>query len=137
MSSLVKSGDTGNGVTFRSGDNVDLGPSRIGVSFIDTAMQMVTVNVSGEQVENNFANPVFNVDQGGAAAVVKTTPAISDPSAQMKDEKAPVEGDGGRSDPSPFVPPAKNHKKERPTGFSPTEDTFTDTATLVREDSDV
>lgn len=42
LSSLVKSSDTGNGVTFRSGDNVDLGPSHIGVSFIDTAMQMVS-----------------------------------------------------------------------------------------------
>lgn len=42
LSSLVKFADTGNGVTFRSGDNVDLGPSRIGVSFIDTAMQMVS-----------------------------------------------------------------------------------------------
>ena len=42
LSSLVKSGDTGNGVTFRSGDNVDLGPAHIGVSFIDTAMQMVS-----------------------------------------------------------------------------------------------
>lgn len=41
LSSLVKSADTGNGVTFRSGDNVDLGQSHIGVSFIDTAMQMV------------------------------------------------------------------------------------------------
>lgn len=38
----MKSADTGNGVTFRSGDNVDLGPSHIGVSFIDTAMQMVS-----------------------------------------------------------------------------------------------
>lgn len=42
LSSLVKSGETGNGVTFRSGDNVDLGPTHIGVSFIDTAMQMVS-----------------------------------------------------------------------------------------------
>lgn len=39
----MKSADTGNGVTFRSGDNVDLGPSHIAVSFIDTAMQMVSV----------------------------------------------------------------------------------------------
>lgn len=38
----MKSADTGNGVTFHSGDNVDLGPSHIGVSFIDTAMQMVS-----------------------------------------------------------------------------------------------
>lgn len=42
LSSLVKSADTGNGVTFHSGDNVDLGPSHIGVSFIETAMQMVS-----------------------------------------------------------------------------------------------
>lgn len=42
LSSLVKSADTGNGVTFWSGDNVDLGPSHIGVSVIDTAMQMVS-----------------------------------------------------------------------------------------------
>lgn len=46
LSSLVKSSDTGNGVTFRSGDNVDLGPSHIGVSFIDTAMQMVSAGVT-------------------------------------------------------------------------------------------
>lgn len=42
LSSLVKSGDTGNGVTFHSGENVDLGPTHVGVSFIDTAMQMVS-----------------------------------------------------------------------------------------------
>lgn len=41
----MKSADTGNGVMFRSGDNVDLGPSHIGVSVIDTAMQMVSSGV--------------------------------------------------------------------------------------------
>ena len=55
----------------------------------------------------------------------------------MKDEKVPAGGGGGTSDPSPFVPPAKNQKKDRQTSFSPTEDTFKDTATLVKEDSDV
>lgn len=37
----MKSADNGNGVTFRSGDDVDLGPTNIGVSVIDTALQMV------------------------------------------------------------------------------------------------
>jgi len=41
----VKSGDTGNGVSFHSGDNVtmDLEPQTLGVSFIDRAMQMVNL----------------------------------------------------------------------------------------------
>ena len=57
---------------------------------------------------------------------------------QMKDEK-----EGGSNaakstaEPSPFVPPAKPHKRDRPCTFSPTEDTFKDTANLVKEDSDV
>ena len=57
----------------------------------------------------------------------------------MKDEKGPADsgvGGGSASDPSPFVPPAKPQKKDRSTAFSPTEDTFKDTATLVKEDSD-
>ncbi|CAL8343607.1 unnamed protein product [Boreogadus saida] len=197
LSSLVKSGDTGNGVTFRSGDNVNLGPSNLGVSFIDTAMQMdenfameaggkpitfenplyatppglsgdpavihatqVTVDISGEQLANNFANPAFNIDQG--VEVVKTTPA-SDPSApeskwsffkrklkpsttfenpgysEMKDDKGPSgsrEGEASTSEPPPFAPPVKPQKKDRSAAFSPTEDTFKDTANLVKEDSE-
>lgn len=45
LSSLVKSADTGNGVSFHSGDNVtmDLEPQTLGVSFIDRAMQLVNV----------------------------------------------------------------------------------------------
>lgn len=51
----MKSGDTGNGVTFRSGDNVDLGPTHIGVSFIDTAMQMVSGGWRGLLAVNIFS----------------------------------------------------------------------------------
>lgn len=56
----------------------------------------------------------------------------------MKDEK-PVasSGDPPAPEPSPFVPPAKPRPKERPSAFSPTEDSFKDTANLVKEDSDV
>lgn len=41
----MKSADTGNGVSFHSGDNVtmDLEPQTLGVSFIDRAMQLVNV----------------------------------------------------------------------------------------------
>lgn len=58
--------------------------------------------------------------------------------SQMKDEK-PVGGSGDTSapEPSPFVPPAKPLKRDRPSTFSPTEDSFKDTANLVKEDSDV
>ena len=58
---------------------------------------------------------------------------------QMKDEK-PVESSGDSSVPepeSPFVAPAKPQKRDRPSTFSPTEDSFKDTANLVKEDSDV
>ncbi|CAB1435033.1 unnamed protein product, partial [Pleuronectes platessa] len=196
LSSLVKSSDTGNGVTFRSGDNVDLGPSHIGVSFIDTAMQMednfavdtgrqpitfenplyatapgvsgdpaviyatqVTVNVSGEQLQNNFVNPAYHVDP--SVGVVNTSSVSTRPVpeskwslfkrklmpsspfenptySEMKDEK-PVSSSGGSSapEPSPFTPPAKPQRRDRPSTFSPTEDTFKDTANLVKEDSDV
>lgn len=57
---------------------------------------------------------------------------------QMKDEK-PVgsSGDSSAPEPSPFVPPVKPQKKDRPSTFSPTEDSFKDTVNLVKEDSDV
>lgn len=194
LSSLVKSADTGNGVTFRSGDNVDLGPSHIGVSVIDTAMQMddnfainaghqpitfenplyatapasgdpavihatqVTVNVSGEQL-NNFVNPTYKGDQSsglintscpGSLPIqeskwsffkrkLKPSTTFENPSySEMKDEM-PVRSseDSSTPEPSPFVQAAKPQKKDRPSTFSPTEDSFKDTANLVREDSDV
>lgn len=59
--------------------------------------------------------------------------------SQMKDEKpvAISSGDSSAPEPSPFVPPAKPLKRDRPSTFSPTEDSFKDTANLVKEDSDV
>ena len=56
----------------------------------------------------------------------------------MKDEKeGGSNADKSTAEPSPFAPPAKPHKRDRPCTFSPTEDTFKDTANLVKEDSDV
>uniref|UniRef100_A0A3Q2Q3X8 Low-density lipoprotein receptor-related protein 2 n=1 Tax=Fundulus heteroclitus TaxID=8078 RepID=A0A3Q2Q3X8_FUNHE len=187
LSSLVKSADTGNGVTFRSGENVDLGPSHIGVSVIDTAMQMddnfavtagrqpitfenplyatapvpgdpavihatqVTVNVSGEHL-NNFVNPTYRGDQSSGLAntspeskwslfkrKLKPSTTFENPSySEMKDEKPPGSSEESSApEPSFLPPPAKPPKKDRPSTFSPTEDSFKDTANLVKEDSDV
>ncbi|KAI4873047.1 hypothetical protein NFI96_006125 [Prochilodus magdalenae] len=197
LSSLVKSGDTGNGVSFRSGDNVtmDLEPQTLGVSFIDRAMQLdenfadagrqpvtfenplystaagasgdpavihatqVTVNVSGDQIENNFTNPMYHAQQ--QAVEVKSTPVgpkttqeskwsffkrklkpsttFENPTySEMQDEQpAGSAEDSSSSQPSPFVPPPKSTKQEKPSMYSPTEDTFRDTANLVKEDSDI
>lgn len=41
------------------------------------------------------------------------------------------------SQPSPFVPPPKPQKREKLSAYSPTEDTFRDTANLVKEDSEI
>lgn len=55
--------------------------------------------------------------------------------SQMKD--AGSGRDSSAPEPSPFVPPSKPQKRDRPSTFSPTEDSFKDTATLVKEDFDV
>uniref|UniRef100_A0A3B3R2I7 Low density lipoprotein receptor-related protein 2a n=1 Tax=Paramormyrops kingsleyae TaxID=1676925 RepID=A0A3B3R2I7_9TELE len=201
LSSLVKSSDAGNGVTFRSGDDVtmDLDPPAVGVSVIDRAMQLdenfaagggkqpvtfenplystaantmsdpaviyatqVTVNVSGDPAKNNYENPTYCLEQ--PAAVVETpSPStecvpvgtesrwslfkrklkpgttFENPTySEMQEERVVESGEDGSSEPvSPFGPPAKAPKKDRPNAYAPTEDTFGDTATLVKEDSDV
>uniref|UniRef100_A0A3Q4H6C5 Low-density lipoprotein receptor-related protein 2 n=1 Tax=Neolamprologus brichardi TaxID=32507 RepID=A0A3Q4H6C5_NEOBR len=172
LPSLVKSADTGNGVTFRSGDNVDLGPSHIGVSFIDTGMQMVNpsvgvvntstvstqpvhVNIIRAQSQKKSTLNTFKALVHGATSVtvfclqeskwslfkrkLKPSTTFENPSySEMRDEK-PVgsSGDSSAPEPSPFAPPAKPQKRDRPNTFSPTEDSFKDTANLVKEDSDV
>lgn len=69
------------------------------------------------------------------SSVTRFTPGVV---SQMKDEKpAGSSGDSSGPEPSPFAPPTKLQKRDRPSTFSPTEDSFKDTATLVKEDSDV
>ncbi|KAI1884876.1 hypothetical protein AGOR_G00214380, partial [Albula goreensis] len=196
LSSLVKSSDTGNGVTFRSGDNVtmDLGPPSLGVSVIDRVMQLdenfaaaagkqpvtfenplystvagpssdpavihatqVTVNMAGEQIANNYENPVFYTEQPVKAALEpssndavqtskwgffkrkwKPSTTFENPTySEMQNERVASGGDdGSSSQPSPFNAPAKV-SKERLSAYTPTEDTFHDTANLVKEDSDI
>ncbi|XP_058889689.1 low-density lipoprotein receptor-related protein 2-like isoform X2 [Acipenser ruthenus] len=195
---LVKSSENGNGVTFRSGDDVtmDLGPPGVsGVSVIDRAMQMnedfaveagkqpvtfenpmytttgnaasdpaviyasqVTVNVNSEQNEN-YENPTYSSKQP-AVEVEKTLASIETQESKWSFFKRKLkpgttfenplyaemhndqnvggpEEEASAPEPSPFSTPAKPQKKERPSGFTPTEDTFRDTANLVKEDSDM
>ncbi|KAJ8416711.1 hypothetical protein AAFF_G00325890 [Aldrovandia affinis] len=193
LSSLVKSGDTGNGVTFRSGDNVtmDLRPPSLEVSVIDRAMQLdenfamgdgkrpvtfenplystssdpavihatqVTVNLSGEQFGNNYDNPTHYTEQPAGAVErpsastepvqtskwsffkrkLKPSTTFENPTySETQNERAAGSGeDGSAFQPSPFVPPAKA-PKERPSAYAPTEDTFRDTASLVKEDGEM
>ncbi|KPP76751.1 low-density lipoprotein receptor-related protein 2-like, partial [Scleropages formosus] len=198
LSSLVKSSDAGNGVAFRSGDDVtmDLGPPGLGVSVIDRAMQLdedfalgagkqpvtfenplyatnvtavgdpavihasqVTVNVSGDQIKGNYENPVYCseppegvVEMPSATAEpvqesrwsffkkkLKPSTTFENPTySEMQNEKVMESGeDGTVAEAPPFAPPAKPLKRERPCAYTPNDDTFGDTANLVKEDSDV
>lgn len=56
----------------------------------------------------------------------------------MQDEPTSGAADASSSSqPSPFVPPPKPQKREKLSAYSPTEDTFRDTANLVKEDSEI
>uniref|UniRef100_A0A8C2DL15 Low density lipoprotein receptor-related protein 2a n=1 Tax=Cyprinus carpio TaxID=7962 RepID=A0A8C2DL15_CYPCA len=128
LSSLVKSADTGNGVSFRSGDNVtmDLEPQTLGVSFIDRAMQLVNAGL------------FFNQNIGVNVRMMHMWSKLTLSLCQMQDEQNHGAADASASSqPSPFVPPPKPQKREKLSAYSPTEDTFTDTANLVKEDSEI
>lgn len=45
--------------------------------------------------------------------------------------------DSSTSQPPPVMPPPKPVKREKSSMYSPTEDSFQDTANLVKEDSDM
>lgn len=191
LSSLVKSGDAGNGVSFHSGDNVtmDLEPQTVGVSFIDRAMQLdenfvesgrqpitfenplysttagpsgapavihptqVTVDVSGDQ--NTFSNPTYHtrekpvevksvpVEQTNTQESrwsifkrkLKPSTTFENPIySEMQDQQAVGGEEANDTQPSPFVPPPKTQKLS---SYTPTEDTYRDTANLVKEDSEI
>ncbi|XP_031410157.1 low-density lipoprotein receptor-related protein 2-like [Meleagris gallopavo] len=194
LSSLVKSAENGNGVTFRSGADVsmDIGGSVFeGDSAIDRAMQMnenfavesgkqpitfenpmyatrdsgaggtseVTViqptQVAGSgSVENeNFENPVY-------ASTLSARPKEPPPSTDTPQEskwsffKRKMKQNTNFENPiyaemekeqqqdtenippsSPSLPPKITLKRDQPLAYTATEDTFKDTANLVKEDS--
>ncbi|MCI4378617.1 hypothetical protein PGIGA_G00218030 [Pangasianodon gigas] len=195
LSSLAKSSDTGNGVSFRSGDNVTMDPQTVGVSFIDRAMQLnenfadagrepvtfenplystatgtagdaavihatqVTVNISGDSTENVFANPMYNEQQQAVEVKnIPTDPKVTQESkwnffkkklkpgttfenptySEMQDKQTALSTeDTSTSQPPPVMLPPKPVKREKSSMYSPTEDSFQDTANLVKEDSDI
>uniref|UniRef100_A0A3B4FEE2 Low-density lipoprotein receptor-related protein 2 n=1 Tax=Pundamilia nyererei TaxID=303518 RepID=A0A3B4FEE2_9CICH len=117
--------------------------------------QPVHVNIIRAQSQKKSTLNTFKAPVHGATSVtvfclqeskwslfkrkLKPSTTFENPSySEMSDEK-PVgsSGDSSAPEPSPFAPPAKPQKRDRPNTFSPTEDSFKDTANLVKEDSDV
>ncbi|MGH0147971.1 UNVERIFIED_CONTAM: hypothetical protein FKN15_040972 [Acipenser sinensis] len=94
----------------------------------------VTVNVNSEQNEN-YENPAYSSKQ--PAVEVEKTPASTETQMQSDQNMGGPEEEATAPEPSPFSTPAKPQKKERLSAFTPSEDTFRDTANLVKEDSDV
>ncbi|KAM9189054.1 LOW QUALITY PROTEIN: low-density lipoprotein receptor-related protein 2 [Mergus octosetaceus] len=194
LSSLVKSTENGNGVTFRSGTDVsmDIGVSGFGgESAIDRAMQMnenfavesgkqpitfenpmyttrdsgasgtsaVTVvqpthvTAVGSKENENFENPVY---ASVISASPKEPPQRTDAPQESKwsffkrktkqntnfenpiyaeMEKERQQDTENVPPPSPSLPPKITLKRDQPLAYTATEDTFKDTANLVKEDS--
>ncbi|XP_010219077.1 PREDICTED: low-density lipoprotein receptor-related protein 2, partial [Tinamus guttatus] len=194
LSSLVKSTENSNGVTFRSGADVsmDIGISGFGAdSAIDRAMQMnenfavesgkqpitfenpmyVTrdsgasgasaatvvhsthVTAASSEEKENFENPVY-------ASVISASPNEPPQSSDVPQESKwsffkkkmkqstnfenPIYAEMEKEQqqdtesvptPSPSLPPKITLKRDQPLAYTATEDTFKDTANLVKEDS--
>ncbi|XP_067405392.1 low-density lipoprotein receptor-related protein 2 isoform X6 [Emydura macquarii macquarii] len=191
LSSLVKSSENGNGVTFRSGADVsmDIGVSGFGAdSAIDRAMQMnenfavesgkqpitfenpmyttresgacvvnvaqpTCVTASNSEESENFENPVYSAAISTSA---QQPPASTDTAQETKwsffkrklkrstnfenpiyaEMEKEQQGDTENAfHPSPSLPPKITLKRDPPLAYTATEDTFKDTANLVKEDS--
>nr|XP_042716703.1 low-density lipoprotein receptor-related protein 2 isoform X5 [Chrysemys picta bellii] len=191
LSSLVKSTENGNGVTFRSGADVsmDIGVSGFGAdSTIDRAMQMnenfavesgkqpitfenpmyitreggasvvnvaqpTCVTASNSEENENFENPVYSA---GISASAQQPPASTETTQETKwsffkrklklstnfenpiyaEMEKEQQGDTENASlPSPSQPPKITLKRDTPLAYTATEDTFKDTANLVKEDS--
>ncbi|XP_025940300.1 low-density lipoprotein receptor-related protein 2 [Apteryx rowi] len=194
LSSLVKSTENGNGVTFRSGADVSMDMRVCGFgadSAIDRAMQMnenfavesgkqpitfenpmyatrdsgasgasaVTVarpthvTAAGNEENENFENPVY---ASVISASPKELPQSSDAPQESKwsffkrklkqstnfenpiyaeMEKEQQQDTENVPTPSPSLPPKITLKRDQALAYTATEDTFKDTANLVKEDS--
>ncbi|KGL73134.1 Low-density lipoprotein receptor-related protein 2, partial [Tinamus guttatus] len=189
LSSLVKSTENSNGVTFRSGADVsmDIGISGFGAdSAIDRAMQMnenfavesgkqpitfenpmyvtrdsgasgasaaTVVTAASSEEKENFENPVY-------ASVISASPNEPPQSSDVPQESKwsffkkkmkqstnfenPIYAEMEKEQqqdtesvptPSPSLPPKITLKRDQPLAYTATEDTFKDTANLVKEDS--
>uniref|UniRef100_A0A803V497 Low-density lipoprotein receptor-related protein 2 n=1 Tax=Ficedula albicollis TaxID=59894 RepID=A0A803V497_FICAL len=173
LSSLVKSNENGNGVTFRSGADVtmDIGVSGFGGdSAIDRAMQMnENFAVESGKQPITFENPMYTTRDGGASTagavtVVRPTlenenfenPVYSSVVSESKwsffkrkkkqntnfenpiyaeMEKEQQQDTENVPTHSPSLPPKIILKRDQPLAYTATEDTFKDTANLVKEDS--
>eukprot|EP00079_Xenopus_tropicalis_P011186 XP_002936802.2 PREDICTED: low-density lipoprotein receptor-related protein 2 isoform X2 [Xenopus tropicalis] len=114
---------------------------------------VTNINNNGQGADN-FENPLYAVDTPQSSGSLETTQPESKWNffkrkiKQSTNFENPVyaemekeQQNEAEEDPSPFTsqPPEKssNKKEQQPSSYSPTEDTFKDTANLVKEDSDV
>ncbi|MBZ3890926.1 Low-density lipoprotein receptor-related protein 2 [Sciurus carolinensis] len=166
LSSLVKPSENGNGVTFRSGAdvNMDIGVSDFGPeSIIDRSMALsehFAMEMGKQPVI--FENPMYAARDGAVQVVLPAQVTISEnvdnknygspinPSEIVPDPKpTSPDADGTQMDreqkesvavappPSPSLPDKTSLKRDPSPGYTATEDTFKDTANLVKEDSEV
>uniref|UniRef100_A0A8U8BUY5 Low-density lipoprotein receptor-related protein 2 n=1 Tax=Geospiza parvula TaxID=87175 RepID=A0A8U8BUY5_GEOPR len=178
LSSLVKSNENGNGVTFRSGADVtmDIGVSGFGGdSAIDRAMQMnENFAVESGKQPITFENPMYTTRDGGASTAgsmqVKSSTVMEASrevlrkmcevlkifmfqeskwsffkrkKKQNTNFENPIYSRLGNEvvvrenvpTHSPSLPPKIILKRDQPLAYTATEDTFKDTANLVKEDS--
>uniref|UniRef100_A0A8D1CWI3 Low-density lipoprotein receptor-related protein 2 n=1 Tax=Sus scrofa TaxID=9823 RepID=A0A8D1CWI3_PIG len=191
LSNLSKYTENGNGVTFRSGEdvNMDIGVSGFGPeSAIDRSMAMSEhFAMDLEKPPIIFENPMYTSKDGTIRMAQPTTTQVSEsgnvynknygspvnpdelapdtkpasPSADetqvtkwnifkrkpkqntnfenpiyAETENEPKVGAAVTPPPSPSLPAKKTQKKGTTPAYSATEDTFKDTANLVREDSE-
>uniref|UniRef100_A0A803VR23 Low-density lipoprotein receptor-related protein 2 n=1 Tax=Ficedula albicollis TaxID=59894 RepID=A0A803VR23_FICAL len=160
LSSLVKSNENGNGVTFRSGADVtmDIGVSGFGGdSAIDRAMQMnENFAVESGKQPITFENPMYTTRDGGASTAGAVTVVrkmykvliifmfqeskwsfFKRKKKQNTNFENPIYAEDTENVPthSPSLPPKIILKRDQPLAYTATEDTFKDTANLVKEDS--
>ncbi|KAI4544121.1 hypothetical protein MG293_004387 [Ovis ammon polii] len=157
LSSLshLKSSENGNGVTFRSGEdvNMDIGVTGFGPeSAIDRSLAM------NEHFATDFGKPPIIFENptysSKDAAITVAQPTTAPPTkwnifkrkqrqntnfenpfySEMENE--PKVSAAVTPPPSPSPPATASWKKGSTPGYSATEDTFKDTANLVREDSE-
>ncbi|XP_021582708.2 low-density lipoprotein receptor-related protein 2 isoform X1 [Ictidomys tridecemlineatus] len=188
LSSLVKPSENGNGVTFRSGAdvNMDIGVSDFGPeSIIDRSMaldEQFAMEMGKQPVI--FENPMYAARDGAVQVVLPSQMTMSgnvdnknygssiNPS-EIEPKPTSPDADGTQATkwnifkrkpkqttnfenpiyaemdpeqkesvavappPSPSLPTKTSPKKDPSPGYTATEDTFKDTANLVKEDSEV
>ncbi|XP_041433100.1 low-density lipoprotein receptor-related protein 2 isoform X2 [Xenopus laevis] len=145
--------DTGKEPTVYENPMYNTASEGTAVVTISRPPDVTNINNNGQGADN-FENPLYSVDTPQSSVSLESTQPESKWSffkrkvKQSTNFENPVYAEmekeqqtEAEEDPSPFTsqPPTNpsNKKEQQPASYSPTEDTFKDTANLVKEDSDV